>query len=233
MPLADSACDAAMSALPSWAWKVLSVGVGVNSDRGEGGREGSEGIGGTGGMEIRDEAFVLAPNETDRRPPARIPLIEASPGMSSEASDLTDFVRGNVTGDDIPRTVPSHSRSSKPRPTSSVRRDGVQEDRLGVDVFLVGCLGGADPRPFKEPIERRTFSFFPGPPLDCGRSEVEPALWLLTPFSIPRKPFEVLRVATCLDDLLSLYVRLRVEQMLRRPNVLMLSNRPSKSRRSS
>lgn len=230
MPLADSACEAAMSALPSWAWKVLSVGVGVNSDRGDGGREGSEGIGGTGGMEIY-ELLVLAPNDTDRRPPARIPLIGTSPGMSREASDLTDFVR--EMGDVTPRTVPSHLSSSKPRPASSVRRDGAQEDRLGVEVFFDGCLEGADERPFKEPIERRTFNFFPGPPLDCGRSEVEPALALLTPFSIPRKPFEVLRIATCLSDLLSLYVRLRVEQILRRPKVLLLSNRPSKSRRSS
>lgn len=58
MPLADSACEAAIRALPRAAWKL--AGEDCEVDRGD------EAMSETGG-----DGELAAPNEIDRRPSAR------------------------------------------------------------------------------------------------------------------------------------------------------------------
>ena len=231
VPLADSACEAAMSAFPSATWKlcadvgVVGAGVGVLDPLWGWGDCKSESEG--------DEGLV-AVMDIDRRPVAREGDTVDSSVRSREGRSLGFIDLGD--GDRDFWNAEFQSNWSRPRPTSTF--SGVDGGGIhggvgvgGSDIFVVL---DREPRPFKEPIERSALSFFPVLPPDlstiglCG-------CWLLeADLNRPRKPRDVFREGALDVDLHSLMVRFRPKVGGGFcPMVLRLSNRPSKSRRSS
>ena len=132
--------------------------------------------------------------------------------------------------------VLDQSRSSKPRPISAEVGGGkVGIEAGGLGLFFADELW-EDDLPFNDPIDRNPFRRFPEPVVLGERSSFGDCICgLVAPFKRPKNPFDGLRevLACCCALRLSLTVRLRVEPSLLLPRVLLLSNLPSKSLRSS
>ena len=110
------------------------------------------------------EVGLVAVMDIDRRPLVLGEDTTESSGRSSGRRSLC-FMNPGEGDRDFWNVDSFQSKWSNPRPTSAfsvVVGEGIHGGvgRGGSDIFVVDCRE----RPFKEPIERRAFSFLTGPP---------------------------------------------------------------------